>query len=159
MSIYGNMVGTYSTLGKTFIIEDDNGNEIVGVITANEQVFDATPEDVKLGKTFAYDGGVGVGTDTKMAVASSCIIAPSAPLTIPLSEYDAYDYTKFQCVIFVRNNPANIIGYTVDDSVFLIGSSTQVATVSKNADTHSVDLNINNDSTQEYEIRYFTYRE
>lgn len=156
MSIYGNMVGTYSQLGKTFIIEDDNGNEIVGVITANEQVFDATPADVKLGKTFAYEGGVGVGTNASAAVASSCVIAPGAPLTIALDEYD---YTKLQCIIFVHNNPANIVGYTVDDSVFLIGSSEKVATISRNADAQLIDLNINNDSAQEYEIRYFTYRE
>jgi hypothetical protein len=161
--ISGNMVGSYSPVGQTFIINDANGNEIVGVVTENVQVFDATPADVKLGKTFAYDGGVGVGTDTRMAIASSCVIAPGAQLTIPLSDYDAYDYTKFQAVITVRSSnysdSATIVGYVLNDSVFLVGSSTKVSSLSKNANTKSIDFNINNDSNQTYEIHYFTYRE
>ena len=161
--ISGNMVGSYSPVGQTFIIDDGNGNEIIGVVTANEQVFDATPEDVKLGKTFAYDGGVGVGTDTRLAVASSCIIEPGAPLTVLLSDYDAYDYTKFQAIITVRSsdysNSATIVGYVLNGSVFLVGSSTKVSSLSKNTNTKSIDFNINNNSAQAYEIHYFTYRE
>ena len=163
--ISGNMVGTYSPVGKTFIIHDDDGNEIVGVVTENAQVFNATPADVKLGKTFAYDGGIGIGTDTRTyrSIASSCTIFPGNPLTIPLSENDAYDYTKFQAVIVVfssdYSNSAEIVGYTVNDSVFLVDSSTKVSSISKNAYTKSIDFNINNTSNQTYEIHYFTYRE
>ena len=38
--ISGNMVGSYSQLGKTFIITDADGNELTGVVTENVQIFD-----------------------------------------------------------------------------------------------------------------------
>lgn len=62
MSIIGNMVGAYSQLGKTIIIVDENNNEITGVIVDQEQIFTATPSDVKAGKVFANNDGVQVGT-------------------------------------------------------------------------------------------------
>ena len=49
MSIIGNMAGCYSPMGKTFIIEDENGNEITGVVTEQEQIFTATDNDVREG--------------------------------------------------------------------------------------------------------------
>lgn len=60
--ISGNMVGMYSTIGQTFIFEDDDGNTVNGVIVRQETIFDATPADVRFGKTFANDEGVQVGT-------------------------------------------------------------------------------------------------
>lgn len=62
MSIMGNLVGSYSQLGKTVIIIDENNNEFTGVIVDKEQIFDALPSDVKAGKVFANDDGVQVGT-------------------------------------------------------------------------------------------------
>lgn len=62
MSIIGNMVGCYGQFGKTFIIVDENNNEFTGVIVDQEQIFDATPADVKAGKVFANNDGVQVGT-------------------------------------------------------------------------------------------------
>ena len=32
MSISGNLVGSYSQIGKTFILTDENGNELTGVV-------------------------------------------------------------------------------------------------------------------------------
>lgn len=60
--IMGNMVGAYSQLGKTIIIQDEEGEEVTGVIVAQEAVFTATPEDVRFNKTFANDEGIQVGT-------------------------------------------------------------------------------------------------
>jgi hypothetical protein len=60
--ISGNMVGTYSAIGKTFILVDENGNEITGVVVDKETVFTATDNDVREGKVYASDDGVSVGT-------------------------------------------------------------------------------------------------
>ena len=60
--ISGNMVGSYNSLGKTLILEDENGQEIVGVIVGSEVVFTATDSDVVKGKVYASDKGVSVGT-------------------------------------------------------------------------------------------------
>lgn len=62
MIIVGNMVGCYSQLGKTFILVDDDGNEVMGVLTAKEEILTAIDEDVRRGKVYASDEGVSVGT-------------------------------------------------------------------------------------------------
>lgn len=60
--IIGNMVGSYSSMGKTMIIVDENGNEFLGVVTDSEVIFTATDSDVRKGKVYASDEGVSVGT-------------------------------------------------------------------------------------------------
>lgn len=62
MKIMGNMVGSYSNLGKTLVLEDEHGNELYAVVTDQEHIFDAEPHDVRLDKVFAGDNGVQVGT-------------------------------------------------------------------------------------------------
>ena len=60
--ISGNMVGSYSAIGKTFILVDENGNEVTGVVVDKETVFTATDGDVRAGKVYASDDGISVGT-------------------------------------------------------------------------------------------------
>lgn len=61
--ISGNMVGSFSPIGKTLILVDENGNEIAaGVIVDSEVIFTATDSDVRKGKVYASDGGVSTGT-------------------------------------------------------------------------------------------------
>mgnify|MGYP003430264350 FL=1 len=62
MKIVGNMVGCYSPIGKTFIIEDENGNEVTGIVVDQETVFTATAADIVKGKVAGTDDGVVVGT-------------------------------------------------------------------------------------------------
>ena len=62
MIIAGNMVGCYSMLGKTIIIEDENGEEIAGVVVENETILTATDEDVRKGKVYVSSNGISVGT-------------------------------------------------------------------------------------------------
>lgn len=62
MKIVGNMIGCYSPIGKTFIIEDENGNEITGIVVEQETIFTATAADVVKGKVAGTDDGVVVGT-------------------------------------------------------------------------------------------------
>ena len=60
--ISGNLVGSYSQLGKTIILEDENGNEVVGVIVGSEVIFTAVDSDVVKGKVYASNEGVSTGT-------------------------------------------------------------------------------------------------
>lgn len=62
MNIIGNMVGCYSQIGKTFIIEDSDGNEFTGVIVGQETIFTATASDITAGKIAATNDGVVTGT-------------------------------------------------------------------------------------------------
>ena len=59
--ICGNMVGGLIPL-KTLILVDENGNEVVGTAVENLTIFDATAEDIKLGKVAATDSGIVTGT-------------------------------------------------------------------------------------------------
>lgn len=62
MSICGNVVGAYSPIGKTFIIQDEDGNEITGIVVNQETVFTATAADIVKGKVAGTDDGVVTGT-------------------------------------------------------------------------------------------------
>ena len=62
--ICGNLVGGITSNGKTFILVDEDGNEIVGTVVEEITMFDATAEDIKIGKVAATDSGIVVGTHT-----------------------------------------------------------------------------------------------
>lgn len=62
MIIVGNMCGCYSTLGKSLILEDEEGNQVVGVVVGQETVFTATADDIVAGKIAATEDGIVVGT-------------------------------------------------------------------------------------------------
>ena len=60
--IYGNLVGGALGYGKPFILVDENNNEVPAVVVDQLTVFDATAEDLKLGKVAASDSGIIIGT-------------------------------------------------------------------------------------------------
>ena len=60
--INGNLVGGIVGYGKTFVIVDENGNEITGVVTDEITTLTATAADIKAGKTAAVDSGIVTGT-------------------------------------------------------------------------------------------------
>ena len=60
--ISGNLVGSYSQLGKTFIFADEEGNELTGVITEQLTILDVTDGDVRKGIVYAGDEGISIGT-------------------------------------------------------------------------------------------------
>ena len=164
MSILGSATGGFG-FPKTYILTDENGNEFTGVVTGQEEIFDATTKDVKIGKTFASDEGIKVGEDTKTyrVVKSSRAILPNASYSIPLIHNDQYDYTKFQCVIakfntsFIDSVAADKV--VLEDNVYEVNSIESLSQITKNIDTKSIDLNIVNDTEDTYIIHYFTYKE
>lgn len=167
MSIIGNTVGCYSPIGKTFVITDDDGNEIIGVVTAQEQIFTATDNDVREGLTYASDDGVSQGSKTipeYETVSGSQMIKPGCTFTIPLYEKKAYDYTSFQCMVSLvdfddLDNSVNTNMISVNDGVFEVNSTNKLSNVVKNFETQSIDLNMTNNTENSYFIHYFTYRE
>ena len=60
--ICGNLVGGFAVDCKTYIIVDENNNELIGTVVDELTIFDATADDIKLGKVAASDSGVIVGT-------------------------------------------------------------------------------------------------
>ena len=165
MPIYGNMIGGGTAPLKTLILVDENGNEVVGVVTESVQAFSATPEDVKIGKTFVSDDGISEGTDTRTyrTTTGGYMIRPNAKFAIPLAQYKQYDYTAFQCMITLIdrsdiNNSVNTSMVSIKDAVYEVNSTTKLSDVLKDDALQTIDLNITNNSENYYFIHYFTYR-
>lgn len=164
--ISGNMVGSYSSIGKTFILVDEEGNEITGVCVDNPVVFTAGDNDVREGMVYAGDNGVSEGTKNIPAYRTTkaeCLILPSETFSIPLEDYDMYDYTKFQAIIAKYNTQISDSVFTdkiaINGCVYTVNSLDVLSNISKNTNMKSIDLNITNNTEDIYVIHFFTYRE
>ena len=168
MSISGNLVGSYSQIGKTFILVDSDNNQLTGVVTDNIQVFDATDNDVRLGKTYVSDSGAGTGINDIPAYHTfqgTRVITAGKVLTLPNldSKIDNYDYTKMQAIICDFNtnliNSVSAEYVCIDDNVYLVQSTDSLSAIIKNHGTKTIDFGIVNESTKTKIIRYFMYKE
>ena len=166
MAIYGNPVGG-ALNAKTFMLEVNGGKtEIAATVVGEETVFDATPNDVRTGKTFATSSGVAVGTKDIPAYRTAqgaVIIKPNENFSIVLEGYSQYDYTKLQCLISKFNTSVDdsvaVDKVVIGDNVYAVNSTIPLAAVTKDSATKSIKLNIKNESSVDYVLRYFTYRE
>lgn len=168
MSIYGNAVGGITGYGKTFILTDENGNEVIGTLVEDITIFDADPlTDIRVGKVAVTDQGVVVGSKNIPAYITSqgaCMIFDGEEFVInDMWEYDLYDYTCLQCIVAPFNT--SVKGSTAADkivlnnNVYLTNSTDVLSTVTKNIDHKSISLNIVNNSGADYIIHYVMYRE
>ena len=165
MAIYGNPVGG-ALNAKTFMLEVNGGEtEIAATVVGEETVFDATPNDVRTGKKFATSSGVEVGTKDIPAYRTAqgaVIIKPNENFSIVLEGYSQYDYTKLQCLISKFNTSVDdsvaVDKVVIGDNVYAVNSTIPLAAVTKDAATKSIKLNIKNESSVDYVLRYFTYR-
>lgn len=162
--ISGNMVGSYSQMGKTFILLDENGNEITGVVVDQETIFTAGDNDVREGMIYASDDGVSTGTKNipayRTTQGTKLVLSGAAFSINNLYDYDMYDYTSLQCIIApYNNNGVAADKIAINDCVYPVNSIEKIADITKNIDTKSIDLNVTNESNKIYVIYYFTYRE
>lgn len=164
--IVGEMAGCYSPFGKTIILKDKEGNELVtGVVTEQEKRFDAKVTDVRINKKFVNDEGAltGENTITYRTYQSSRLVLPAENYTIQLNHFDQYDYTKLQCIIAKFNTSLEdstaADKVVIGDNVYAVNSTDVLSVATKNADTKSIDLNIVNDTEDMYLIHFFTYKE
>ena len=167
--IYGNPVGG-ALNAKTYQLECNGRTEQTQLNTAvvvdEETLFDPTANDVRAGKRFATNTGVDVGTKDIPAyrtVQGTAVIKSGENFSILLKQYSQYDYTKLQCLISKFNTTADdstaVDRVVIGDSVYAVNSTTVLSSVTKNSTTGTIDLNITNDTSDQYLLRYFTYRE
>lgn len=167
MAIYGNMVGSSGgILGKTVEIISDDGVDLMGVVTDQETVLTASPNDIRKGKIAATEYGIIEGEKDIPAYRTTMayrLILPNENFSISLPGYNQYDYTKIQCIIALYSSDystnAKIKYVSINDSIYSTESSDKLSDITKNSDTKSIDLNITNNSEDTYLIFYFTYRE
>ena len=163
--IYGNTIGGVAPV-NVFELELEDGTVLNGVVTDEPPAITATPNDIRLGKTAILSDGLVEGTKRIPAyetTKASRLIMPGAKFTIPLSDYDKYDYTQFQCMIALRDVSVKT-SVSVDrigfyDGMYLVNTTEPISNITKNHDTKSIDLNITNDTDNVYYIHYFTFKE
>lgn len=164
--VYGNAVGGITGYGKTFILTDENGNELTGVVTGEEVIFTADPTtDIREGKVAATDIGVVTGATTIPNYETSrgnVFITSGAEFKISALS-DEHQYTFLQCIITKFNttvNDSTQAEYVViSDAVYRTNSTEKLCDVSINQDDKTVDFNFTNDTEDIYLIRYVTYKE
>ena len=164
--ISGNMVGSYSQMGKTFILVDEDGNEITGVVVDQETVFTAGDNDVREGMVYASDRGVSTGTKnipSYRTTQGKYIVFAGEEFAIELRQYNQYDYTRFQCIIApyntTLNNSVGADKVSIGDNVYLVNSTDVLSNITKDSSLKSINLNLAIDNEVDYVIHYFTYKE
>jgi hypothetical protein len=60
--ICGNVVGGIVGYGKSFVLEDANGNQLTGIVVDEVTLLTAEAQDIKLGKTAGTSSGIVTGT-------------------------------------------------------------------------------------------------
>ena len=161
--ISGNMVGSYSQMGKTFILTDSDGNEITGVVVGQEQVFTAGDNDVRVGMVYASDGGVSTGTKDIPAYHTT-----EGYKLVPVgSEYkiiiQACEFTKLQVLICAFNTSTKDSVATekvsINGKVYAVNSTEELSTVTVDSENITINLGIVNEDDAPCVMRYFTYKE
>lgn len=159
--IYGNSIGT--EIDRTFIIEDADGNELVATVTSKEVVFDATSNDIRIGKVAATQNGVTVGEKEIPPYHTNegfKLITNGSKIVLTMKNYD---YTKLQAIICPFNtNLIESVGaeiVAINNSVYLVRSTDIQSVITKNDETTQIDFGISNDFGVPCLIRYFMYKE
>lgn len=167
MSIMGNMVGAYSSLGKTIMIADESGNTLTGVVTDKEVVFTAQADkDIREGTVAATDAGIVTGTKVIPHYHTSHGakgVPAGSQFTLRLNKLDCYDYTKFHGIICVWNtNLSDSVAadkIALLDYVYPVQSVEPISNITKDDATKSIIFNITNESNAPAVLRYMTLKE
>ena len=163
----GEMIEAVTTIldDVVYILEDDNGNEVVAVMSENEVVFDATANDIRAGKIAATATGITEGTKEIPAYRAdegSVKIKVGQSMDIPLLS-DMCHYTVFQAIVCDFNadmyNSVSAEKVVINDSVYNTGSTSALADVRVDADLQTIKLGVTNTSSTPDVIHYMIIKE
>lgn len=147
----------------TYILVDENGNEVPAVYVDSEVVLTATPNDIRIGTTAVTDDGV---TEGEKEIPSYVTTEGYKVITNGSAFYvhiNNYDYTKLQAILCPFNTSiADSVAaekVVIDDKVYPVQSTGVEATVTIDDENGDIDFGITNTSGESYLIRYFTYKE
>lgn len=153
---------------NAYILIDEDGNEIPAVFVTEETIFDATANDIRLGKTAATEDGIVTGEKVipsynttegaRLVPAGSAIILPNLDEMV-----DSYDYTKLQVIICAYNtsmsDSVSAEKVCINDKVYGVNSTESIAVVTKDHENKTINFGIINDTDEPCVIRFFTYKE
>lgn len=166
--IYGNTIGGSGVSGgsgidSTFIIEDSDGNELIGIVVNEEVIFTATENDIRKGTVAATQNGVTEGTKeipTYHTTFGSKIVTNGAKFVL---EIPRYDYTKLQVIFCPYNtsmtNSVSAEKVVIDNKVYSVQSTVVESTAVIDNANARIDFGITNNSGKPYILRYSSYKE
>ena len=148
-----------------YILVDENGNEIPAVFVENETRFDATANDIRLGKVAATADGVTVGEKEIPSYNTTegfKLIPAGSDFVIPLTK-GKHEYTKLQAILCPFNisldNSVAAEKVVIGDHVYSVRTASSESTVTVTSNPNVIDLGVTNESAISWLIRYFTYKE
>lgn len=148
---------------QTYLLVDEAGNEVAAVLVSEETVFDATANDIRLGKVAATADGVTTGTKEIPSYNTRegfTLITAGKQLTIPTVDYD---YTKMQALVCAFNtslsNSVSTEKVAINDRVYNVQSVDALSVVTKNDSNQTIDFGVTNDSDKPQIVRYVYYKE
>ena len=160
--IYGNATGGFG-MPKSFVLTDDSGNEMTGVVTGEQVVFTAGLSDIRAGKVAANADGIVTGTKDIPAYHTTeghRVITPGSDCKIYIPNYE---YTGLQAIVCSYNT-------SLDDSVaanqvaikgnlYNVQSVDILSIISIDNTDQCINLGITNTTDNLLIIRYFSYKE
>ena len=163
----GTVVDSFDGM-TTFILVDEDGNELAAILTDEEVALTATPNDIRLGTTAVTDKGVTSGEKIIPSYHTSegyRLITKGSKVIIPNHDTiaDDYDYTKLQILICTFNknesNSTSTEKVSFNNYVYNVQSTEAISEVTKNHESKLIDLGIINDSDSIWLLRFFMYKE
>lgn len=147
-----------------FILEDEAGKQVVGVLVDEVTPFDATPNDIRIGKLAVTNEGVTVGEKEIPAYhtteGTQIVTSGSECRIINLKNCE---YTKLQVLICSFNGSlaksVATVNVSINGKVYAVNSDEVLAEVVIDVPNKQVRLGIINEDEKPRVIRYFTYKE
>lgn len=169
--IYGNAIGGSgggsggSSIDSTFIIEDADGNELVGIVVDEEVIFTATENDIRKGTVAATQIGVTEGTKeipNYRATEGYTVIKPGDDITIKMFS-DMCEYTTFQGLICGYNTtPYDSVStekVVLLDRIYPVGSTTVLSDISVDSITQSINIGLINNREYSVVVHFMIIKE
>lgn len=145
--------------GETYILVDENGNEIPAVLTEEEVDLTATANDIRLGSIAVTDDGVIEGTkEIPSYLTTEGMIAVMAGKDFVIKNLGhKSNFTKLQALFCTNSVVTDKV--CINTKVYPVNSKNVLSTVTVDTENQIINFGITNDGTTPYEIRYFTYKE
>lgn len=144
---------------QTFILVDEDGNEVPAVLVDEEVTLTATANDIRINTTAVTEAGVTVGEKVIPAYHTTegmVGILPGEAFAIERMGDDC-DFTKLQAIFCTDSVAAQNV--CINTKVYAVNSTEVISDVTIDVNTQTINFGLVNNSTIPYILRYFTYRE
>lgn len=155
----------YEKAPATYILVDEDGNEVPAVLVDEPVELTATANDIRLGTTAVTAEGVTPGEKEIPAYHTEQgyqVVKPGKALDI-LMYSDQYQYTKLQAIVCVYGEDVNASVaaemVVINDKLYPVGATDALADVSVDTENQSIKLGFVNESDAPLLIRYMTIKE